>query len=76
VPLDWAQSTGNQGVALMHLAERQADFNLAEQAVAQLEAAFEVTRDGGHAPNAAYYEKVLPQARALRDKLKGQGSSV
>ena len=70
VPLDWAMITGNQGVALMHLAERRADLDTAEQALAQIEMALTASRDGGHEANAAYYEKMLPRARAVRDKLK------
>jgi tetratricopeptide (TPR) repeat protein len=73
VPLNWATSTGSMGVAMMQLAERQADLATAEQAVAQIEAALQVSRDGGHAPNAEYFEAMLPQARAVRDRLKRDG---
>ena len=69
VPLDWAMSTGNQGVALMLLAERRGDAEMAKQAVQQIEAAFTTLRDGGDAPSAAYYEAQLPKARALAQKL-------
>jgi hypothetical protein len=40
VPLEWAMSTGNQGVALMLLAERRRDAEMAKLAVQQIEAAF------------------------------------
>jgi hypothetical protein len=40
VPLRWAMSTGNQGVALMLLAERRRDAEMAKLAVQQIEAAF------------------------------------
>ena len=75
VPLDWARTTGNQGVALMRLAERQKDQQMAATALRQIEAALEVMRAGGHAPDTAYYESRLPEARALVDRLKtGAGS--
>jgi tetratricopeptide (TPR) repeat protein len=72
VPLDWAMSTGNQGVALMRLAERRSDSEMARRASAQIEAAFATVRDGGHAPNASYYEAQLKDARALVSKLSEQ----
>ena len=70
MPLDWARTTGNQGVALMRLAERQKDQQMAATALRQIEAALEVMRAGGHAPDTAYYESRLPEARALVDGLK------
>src|SRR5262252_1487658 len=70
VPPQWATSFGNQGVALMRLAERTKDAAMAETAVQQIEAAFETMRAGGHAPNAAYYEARLLEARRIRDALK------
>jgi tetratricopeptide (TPR) repeat protein len=72
VPLDWAMSFGNQGVALMHLADRSDDTELAETALRQIEMARDVTRDGGHAVNAAYYDSQLPQARAVLARLRGR----
>jgi hypothetical protein len=48
VPLIWARNFGNQGVALMHLAERRKDFAMAGAAGLQIETALEVVR-GGHA---------------------------
>jgi hypothetical protein len=70
VPLDWAMSTGNQGVALRVLAERRGDLTMAEQALAQISAAFEACRDARHAPNAAFYEAQLPAAQTLVDRLR------
>jgi tetratricopeptide (TPR) repeat protein len=72
VPLDWARSFGNEGVALMRLAERRGDAAMAETALGQINTAFETMRDGGHRPNAAYYERQLPKARALVARLRGQ----
>jgi hypothetical protein len=69
VPLDWAKSTGNQGVALTLLAERCGDAEMAKLAVQQIEAAFTTSRDGGDAPSAAVYEAQLPKASALVQKL-------
>ena len=69
VPLDWAMTTGNQGVALMLLAERRDDAKMAKLAVQQIEAAFTTSRDGGDAPLAATFEAQLPKARALAQKL-------
>jgi hypothetical protein len=63
-------STGNQGVALMHLAERAQNVAMAGTAVQRIEAALEVMRAGGHAPNAAFYEARLPEARAVLERLK------
>jgi tetratricopeptide (TPR) repeat protein len=72
VPLDWAMSLGNEGVALMLLAERRRDGAMAETALSQINTAYETMRDAGHAPNAAYYERQLPRARALVARLRGQ----
>jgi hypothetical protein len=72
MPLDWARSLGNQGVALMFLAERRKDATMAETALTQINTAFEIMRDAGHAPNAAYYEQQLPRARAIVAGLRGQ----
>jgi hypothetical protein len=69
VPLDWAMSTGNQGVALMVLAERLDDPTRARTAVEQSEVAFVTMRDGGNAPVAAFYKAQLPKAQALLDRL-------
>jgi hypothetical protein len=63
-------STGNQGVALMHLAGRAQNVAMAGTAVQQIEAALQVMRAGGHAPAAAFYEARLPEARAVLERLK------
>jgi hypothetical protein len=69
VPLEWAKSTGNQGEALMLLAERRGDTEMAKLVVQQIESAFTALRDGGDAPSAAIFEARLPRARALAQKL-------
>jgi hypothetical protein len=71
VPIDWAMSFGNQGVALMFLADRTKDRMTAETALLQIEAAFETSRSAGHAPLAAYLADRIPEARRIRDALKG-----
>ena len=70
VPLEWATSTGNQGVAMMLIADRADDSVLAETALTQIAGAAETLRDGGQAPGAAYFEAQLPKAQAIRDRLK------
>ena len=66
MPLDWAQSFGNQGVALAQLAERTKDPTKAETALRQMEAALEMARVSGHAPLAADLETHLLEARRIR----------
>jgi hypothetical protein len=56
----------------MLLAERRKDAAMAETALSQINATFEALRDGGNAPNAAFYERQLPRARALVARLRGQ----
>jgi hypothetical protein len=54
VPLDWATTTGNQGMAMRLLAERRGDLTMAEHALAQITDAFETCREADHAPYASY----------------------
>ncbi len=49
MPLQCAKSTGDQGVALVLLAERRRDAKMAKLAGRQIEAAFATSRDGGNA---------------------------
>jgi uncharacterized protein (DUF2267 family) len=72
VPLDSAESTGNQGIALMVLAERLGDATRARSAVQQIEVAFATMRDGESAPAAAYFKAQLPKARFLLDRLSSR----
>jgi hypothetical protein len=71
VPLYWAKSFGSQGVALMRLALLTKNAPMAETAVVQIEAAFKTLRDGGNAHFAAGFESYLPEARRIRNALKG-----
>ena len=72
VPLDWAESFGNQGVALAKIAARTNNGALAETAVQQIEAAGETARAGGNEYTWAFFQKRLPKAQAIRDRLKGK----
>ena len=72
MPLRWAFSFGNEGVALMLLAERRGDAAMAETALGQINVAFETLRDGSNAPGAVYYERQLPKARAIVARLRGR----
>jgi hypothetical protein len=69
VPLDWAQSLGRQGIALMLIAERRDDAVMAETALSNINMAFETMRDGGDA-RGAFYEGKLAQARATVARLR------
>jgi len=69
MPLDWAMSTGNQGIALMLLAERIGDVTKTRSVVQQIEIAVVTMRDGGNASAAAYYEAQLPTSRSLFNRL-------
>ena len=51
------------------LAERREDVALARTALAQLTAAFDASRDGGHLPLAVHYEAQLAKAQALIERL-------
>jgi hypothetical protein len=62
-------SLGNEGLALMLLAERRRDAGMAKTALSQINAAFETMRDGGDAQLAATFERQLPKARALVARL-------
>jgi hypothetical protein len=62
-PRDWAVAFGNEGVALMLLAERRHDAAMAGTALSQINKAVETMRNVGNAPSAALYEQQLPRAR-------------
>jgi len=66
-------SFGNQGLALMTLAERREDCALAERALRQIAEAHALFEEAGHAPYAAYYAPQMEQARALVARLRGGG---
>jgi tetratricopeptide (TPR) repeat protein len=68
--IDWAKRTGDEGVALMRLAEQLNDEAIARKALAQIDMAIAMIQDGDHVPLlSAYYEAQLPRARALVEHL-------
>ncbi len=56
----------------MLIADRTKNGPLAETALRQIQTALETLRDGGQQQWAAYYEAQLPEAQAIRDRLKGK----
>ncbi len=71
-PLRWATSFGNQGVAIMRIADRTDDGRLAEIAAQQIEAALETARSGGDKHLSEHFQMQLTKAQAIRDRLKGK----
>jgi hypothetical protein len=55
----------------MLIADRTKNGELADNAVTKIATAYETLRDGGQQRWAAYFEKQLPGAQAIRDRLKG-----
>ncbi|MCA3562577.1 MAG: hypothetical protein IOC82_16290 [Aestuariivirga sp.] len=68
-PLQWAGVLGNEGMALLTLAERTEDPAQARQALEQLTLAEATLRRSGHIPWADYYAGQIPAARELVDRL-------
>ena len=68
-PLEWATTTGNQGVALMFLAERKGDASGARAAVERIEIGLTMMQSQGNTDLAAYYNSQLSSARALLHRL-------
>ena len=71
VPLDWANTLGNEGVALLTFAGRTDDPARARQALEQVTLAEATMRSGGHIPWAEIFARQIPAARALVDRLSG-----
>ena len=72
VPLDWAASFGECGVALMVIAEHANDANVADIAVRHIETAYEAAQLGGDAYLSAKLRSHLAEAEVIRDRLKAQ----
>ena len=72
VPLNWTVSFGNQGLALMLIADRNNDGAVAETAVQQIEAAYEGLRSAGQEQWSAYFSERLAKAKAIRERLEGR----
>jgi tetratricopeptide (TPR) repeat protein len=70
VPLKWAMTTGNQGVAMILIADRTNDSSVAERAVDQIKTASDAEQAGGQVVLAGYYRAQLVKAQAIRDRLK------
>jgi tetratricopeptide (TPR) repeat protein len=68
-PLEWATTTGNQGVALMFLAERKGDASGARAAVERIEIGLTMMQSHGNTDLPAYYNNQLSSARALLHRL-------
>ena len=71
VPLEWAATLGNEGVALLTLAGRTNDPARARQALEQVTLAEATMRSGGHIPWAENFAGQIPAAQALVDRLSG-----
>ena len=71
VPLDWANTLGNEGVALLTFAGRTDDPARARQAHQQVTLADATMRSGGHIPWAEIFARQIPAAQALVDRLSG-----
>jgi tetratricopeptide (TPR) repeat protein len=71
VPLDWAMTIGNRAIAWRIIAERTGDAALARQALEDLTLAAQISREGGHIPNADFFESEAQKARDLVAKLEG-----
>jgi tetratricopeptide (TPR) repeat protein len=76
VRLNWAktsETSGRQGVALIAIADRTKNGAVAETALRQIQAAYEMARSDGNEQLAARFNTELTKAQAIRDRLKGQG---
>jgi tetratricopeptide (TPR) repeat protein len=69
-PLRWARTFSNEVAALMLIADSNKDGAVAETAVQQIEAAYEVLRSAGQEQWLAYFSEQLAKAKAIRDRLK------
>jgi tetratricopeptide (TPR) repeat protein len=74
VPLEWAESIGNQADPLVVLAIQARDPALAERALEQTLMAEETMRVGGHIPHARYYSGQIPKIRAVLSDLRRRGA--
>ncbi len=69
MPLDWAESIGDQGVAQMLLAKRTRNADMAKAAFEKIEVAYTTKQGGGDNVRAADYGTRLSEARAVIDQL-------
>ena len=75
VPLEWADTIGQEALALMTLADRTSDIAMAQRAVDQLIEAEAALSEGGHVAWAKTFADALPEAKALVARLQGDTSS-
>lgn len=69
VPLDWATSSGNEGLCLIILAAQTGNLSMARVAVGKIEKAEATMRAYSHLPAADSYSVKLQAARALAAQL-------
>ena len=74
-PVQWATSFGDQGVAMMVIADRTNDAPGIEVALAQIETAYETERSGGVERIREYFQTQLTKARTIRDRLEGRSGA-
>jgi hypothetical protein len=65
-------TTGNQGGALVLIADRNNDVASAKAALRQIETAYETGRSGGQEQSSAYFSEQLAKAEAIRGPLGGR----
>ena len=70
VPLDWAATTGSEGVALALIAERTADAPMAAHSVEQITTAYRVLLEAGHTQGVAYFKDQLQPSRPCETRYK------
>jgi tetratricopeptide (TPR) repeat protein len=71
-PAHWAMSFGNQGVAMMLMADRTNDGAMAETALKQIQIALDSLSESRDDRSSIYFRAQLPRALAIRDRLKGR----
>jgi hypothetical protein len=74
VPLQWAASFGNQGIALMLIADRNNDAAGAGAALRQIETAYEVLRSAGQEQWSAYFSGATGESQS--DPQSAQGPMI
>jgi len=68
--VQWATTTGNQGMALRDVAFRRRDLAMAERAISQITNAVERCRRVNYMQCVDYFQKQLPPAQALAERLR------
>lgn len=76
VPLQWAESFGGEGVALMLIADRTNDPAAAAASLSQIQAASDAMRSGGDQHLAGEFQARLTKAQAIVDRLQSLALSA